>query len=123
MIIFLFTQLPTVPGSFSGVPPSNVQYIEGDLVSLECRVDGKPRPNVTWVKDLIALRSSERIISNRNGTLKIINVTMTDSGHYLCYFEAFDGEKKTRTVTIRVMPREATPTPSDQGNTICECGY
>lgn len=80
---------------------------------------GKPVPEVTWLKDLAPLESDERIIIDSNGSLIITSIVMSDAGDYLCFFNDRDGVEHS-TVTIKVSPRQATPTTLTGDDTICE---
>ena len=95
--------------------------MEGEYLYLECQVAGKPLPQVMWLKELSPLQSDERIVMNRNGSLIITNIVMSDAGDYLCYFNEPDGSNRHSTVTIKVSPRQATPTTiTGGGDTIRE---
>jgi len=53
---------------------------------LECRVDGVPRPKVTWFKDSIPFTPNDTRIGllNKNQTLYLHYLGMDDDGQYKC---------------------------------------
>ncbi|KAF8382632.1 ttn-1 [Pristionchus pacificus] len=69
---------------------------EGAEVLLECCVEGKPMPNVTWYKDGLKLLVENRMLTytDRKGftRLNIMNVVADDAGEYCC--EAVNSEGK-----------------------------
>lgn len=91
---------------------------ENDLV-LDCKVQGVPTPQITWMKDEVALDISGRIISAKlpNGVweLQINNPNRKDSGNYSCIAENASGMHKVshrvmfnqpEQVRIEIMPRD-----------------
>ncbi|GMT09123.1 hypothetical protein PFISCL1PPCAC_420 [Pristionchus fissidentatus] len=61
---------------------------EGAEVVLECCVEGKPMPNVTWYKDGLKMLMENRMLTytDRKGftRLNIMNVVPDDAGEYCC---------------------------------------
>lgn len=56
-------------------------------MTLICKVDGKPEPNVSWTRNAFPLVTSDNArisTSNDQKTLTIANVWRTDSGEYRC---------------------------------------
>lgn len=44
------------------VPLRDVSAVEGNLATLVCKIDGRPKPNVRWLKDGRPLNESNRIM-------------------------------------------------------------
>ena len=81
----LFTDPPKFLKESSGDTKS-----EGQSVSLECQVEGKPKLTVTWLKDGAEVNSTgdSRITASNNldtWTLNITQLNRTDEGNYTCY--------------------------------------
>ncbi|XP_051282266.1 neural cell adhesion molecule L1.1 isoform X2 [Dicentrarchus labrax] len=58
---------------------------EGGTVSLDCESFGSPRPHVTWEgEDKLSLLSETRVSLLTNGTIKLTDVSHSDSGEYTC---------------------------------------
>ena len=93
---FVFYQCSKNPSlSFTDPPkflkqPSGDTKAEGLNVSLECQIEGKPKPTVTWLKDGAEVNSTgdSRITASNNldtWTLNISQLNRTDEGNYTCY--------------------------------------
>lgn len=87
--------------------PNGNTFVAGNDVSIQCDVRGYPRPYVTWTRDDVEIRESQRIrisgklemhfihsrknahiicvvfIADAN-TLTIYGITTDDAGHYKC---------------------------------------
>ncbi|GMR58628.1 hypothetical protein PMAYCL1PPCAC_28823, partial [Pristionchus mayeri] len=82
------------PLSADTKPPKFVEQLldsttpEGAEVLLECCVEGKPLPSVTWYKDGLKLLIENRMLTytDRKGftRLNIMNVVADDAGEYCC---------------------------------------
>nr|XP_044998229.1 hemicentin-1 isoform X3 [Jaculus jaculus] len=69
----------------SGSHPSEVTVIRGKSISLECEVQGLPRPTVTWMKDGRPLTKGKGgEILNEGRILQLKNVQVSDTGRYVC---------------------------------------
>lgn len=57
----------------------------GSTVRLTCKASGKPKPEVTWYKNGVALQTAEvnNDITDR-WMLKIVDIQEPDNGRYLC---------------------------------------
>ena len=93
---FVFYQCSKNPSlSFTDPPkflkqPSRETKSEGQRVSLECQIEGKPKPTVTWLKDGAEVNSTgdSRITASNNldtWTLNITKLNRTDEGNYTCH--------------------------------------
>ena len=79
----------TDPPKFLKQPSSDTKS-EGQSVSLECQIEGKPKPTVNWLKDGAELNNTgdSRITTSNNldtWTLNITALNRTDEGNYTCY--------------------------------------
>ncbi|MGH0131433.1 UNVERIFIED_CONTAM: hypothetical protein FKN15_007170, partial [Acipenser sinensis] len=69
----------------SGSRPSNVTVTRRNDVTLECEVQGIPRPTVTWLKDGRPLVNGRGVlILNEGRLLQIKNSQVSDTGRYMC---------------------------------------
>ena len=66
------------------------------MVKLSCRINGHPRPNVTWTKDG-ETNISRAQVTNNGQTLAIQSVLPTDGGVYKCIASNQFGESSTST--------------------------
>ncbi|CAL8348820.1 unnamed protein product [Arctogadus glacialis] len=67
--------------------PNPVRVIAtlGKDVSLACKPRASPKPRVTWRRaDSRRLQQSNRIMLLRDNTLRIVNSSRADEGHYVC---------------------------------------
>lgn len=66
----------------------NTTATEGNEIVLECCVNGKPTPSITWYKDGLKLLIENRMLqyTDRKGVarLNIMNVVTDDAGEYTC---------------------------------------
>lgn len=61
---------------------------EGGVISLPCKSFGSPKPHVTWDHPVLSpLLAHPHVSLLPNGTLKVLNVSRTDSGVYVCAVE------------------------------------
>lgn len=82
------------------IPLVNVKLEEGQKVQLACKIEGSPRPKLTWFKDGVPLPAANRFTSNYDlytniAELKIDNATMNDVGTYICLAENKAGKDQT----------------------------
>jgi predicted DNA-binding antitoxin AbrB/MazE fold protein len=82
------------------IPLSNVQLEEGQSVMLACKIDGAPRPKITWFKDSVLLPAASRYtttydLNSNVATLKIDNAQMNDLGTYIALAENPAGRDQT----------------------------
>ena len=81
-------------------PPTPTVVNETDVASFQCKVRGKPKPKITWLKQNVSLPASRRIVQSR-GTLMIRDVTSQDGGMYTCQAKNILGVVKS-SVTLTV---------------------
>ncbi len=98
------------------VPLSNVKLQEGQPIQLACKVEGFPKPTVTWFKDSKPLNASTRYTSNYDlnsgiAILKIDSAFANDVGNYLAVAENPAGKDQTTCrVEISLVPNiDQTP--------------
>ena len=79
-----FTQLNVVElPQFITKPPSQLQVSTVQNITVRCQATGDPQPKVTWVKENGELPVG-RSKASVDGTLKIWNPKVEDSGRYTC---------------------------------------
>lgn len=98
------------------VPLTNVKMEEGCRILLACKVEGLPKPKVTWFKDSIALQASTRFTADHDyhtgiATLKIDFAKAQDVGQYMAVAENPLGKDQTEcTVFVTTSPNvDTTP--------------
>lgn len=65
-------------------PPTNEATVDGQTVTMRCRVFGAPKPEVKWVRANRELTGG-RYIVQENGDLVITEIQFNDAGEYTCY--------------------------------------
>ena len=65
------------------VPPVSIVVNETGIASLQCKVEGNPKPRVTWRKQNSSLPLGKRIVQTSGG-LMIQDVAPRDGGVYTC---------------------------------------
>ncbi|KAJ8985113.1 hypothetical protein NQ317_012763 [Molorchus minor] len=92
------------------VQPENVETPIGGTVKLECLATGNPKPEITWFKDDIEIRSEGRIRIVEDGSLlEIKDAKESDSALYIC--EA-SNELGIREVSAKVKVANVTHKPA-----------
>ncbi len=95
------TRRPYSPGQ---MPPQftqplhNAAATEGQMVRLQCRVLGRPRPQVTWFKDGLPLEPAPNVNVRAEGDchwLEFGDIYLTDHGEYTCVATNPAGVAKT----------------------------
>ncbi len=89
------TRLPRVV-----IPLSNVRIEEGQPFRLACKIDGSPKPRVTWLKDGQPLLASNRLacdydLSTCIAALKVTEARPGDVGKYTAVGENAAGVDRT----------------------------
>ncbi|XP_057687865.1 protein turtle homolog A isoform X2 [Corythoichthys intestinalis] len=80
----------TAPPVFIKTPPSFVEVLLGDSLTLSCGAHGNPRPTVVWHKDESPIEKHEKI-KVLNGTLSLTSATRSISGVYKCHVSNSEG--------------------------------
>ncbi|CAF92182.1 unnamed protein product, partial [Tetraodon nigroviridis] len=80
----------TAPPAFIKKPPTFVEVLLGDSLSLSCGAHGNPRPTVVWHKDDSQIEKHEKM-NVVNGTLSLAYVTRNISGVYKCHVSNSEG--------------------------------
>uniref|UniRef100_A0A3B5MIW1 Immunoglobulin superfamily, member 9b n=1 Tax=Xiphophorus couchianus TaxID=32473 RepID=A0A3B5MIW1_9TELE len=80
----------TAPPVFIKTPPTFVEVLLGDSLTLSCGAHGNPRPTVVWHKDESPIEKHEKI-KVLNGTLSLATVTRNVSGVYKCHVSNTEG--------------------------------
>ncbi|CAG5922076.1 unnamed protein product [Menidia menidia] len=80
----------TAPPVFIKTPPTFVEVLLGDSLTLSCGAHGNPRPTIVWHKDESLIEKHEKI-KVLNGTLSLASVTRNISGVYKCHVSNSEG--------------------------------
>ncbi|XP_038141624.1 protein turtle homolog A isoform X1 [Cyprinodon tularosa] len=80
----------TAPPVFIKTPPTFVEVLLGDSLTLSCGAHGNPQPTVVWHKDESPIEKHEKI-KVLNGTLSLATVTRNVSGVYKCHVSNTEG--------------------------------
>ena len=92
----IFIEEKTIAPVFTS-PLTDTRSIEGDAVEFSVSFEGKPKPRLRWLKDNNDLEASRYIsisTTGFNGSLKLSDIKMTDSGTYECVAQNKDGVVK-----------------------------
>ena len=100
----------------------------GDKVDLECKVMGKPMPDIIWIPAGGQRLQQDRYENFTNGSFRIHNIRTEDEGSYLCYFRWKEMRNtQSKFYTLKVFPRQVTGTDpnsnDDTESTIRETSY
>ncbi|XP_061762751.1 protein turtle homolog A isoform X1 [Nerophis ophidion] len=90
----------TAPPVFIKRPPTFVEVLLGDSLTLSCGAHGNPRPTVVWHKDESPIEKHEKI-KVYNGSLSLASVTRNISGVYKCHVSNSEGNL-THTTQLQV---------------------
>ncbi len=88
-------------------------------MNLECKVMGKPMPDIIWIPTDGQTLQQNRYDNYTNGSFRIRHIRSEDGGTYLCYFRW----KEMRTIqskfyTLRVTSRQVVgPDPNSVDTT------
>uniref|UniRef100_A0A8C5X6K5 Hemicentin-1 n=1 Tax=Malurus cyaneus samueli TaxID=2593467 RepID=A0A8C5X6K5_9PASS len=82
------------------------QVVAGNSLTLECKAAGNPPPLLTWLKDGVPVKASDRLRVLAGGKqLEILNAVEADQGHYWCVATSIAGEQEIKyDVEILVPP-------------------
>ncbi|XP_051737186.1 neural cell adhesion molecule L1.1 isoform X1 [Ctenopharyngodon idella] len=92
-------------------PPQNLQVVRGNDVVLQCKftVDHKLKhPTIQWKKDghkISASSNDDKYTEDLDGSLKVTNVQMKDTGIYSCEISTkLDSDSATGSITVQDIP-------------------
>ncbi|XP_037391687.1 protein turtle homolog A isoform X2 [Pygocentrus nattereri] len=80
----------TAPPVFVKTPPTFVEVLLGESLTLSCSAHGNPKPTVSWRKDDNAVKKHDKI-QVLNGTLSLSKVTRETAGMYKCHVSNSEG--------------------------------
>ncbi|CAG2106124.1 unnamed protein product, partial [Medioppia subpectinata] len=108
----LVTNIGIKPSFFQ--TPFNQESVEGKLVRFDCRVGGRPEPEVNWFRDGKLILDTDRfkVVVNEGGVhaLMIMAVYPCDAGTYTCVASNRVGEASFK-VSLSVVEKEHTIAP------------
>ena len=99
--------------------PSGDTKSEGENVTLECEIEGKPKPTVTWLKDGVEVKSlgdSRITASNKldTWTLAITQLNRNDEANYTCQANNSLANKTSATAQLTVNCKSLSFVTSNQ---------
>ncbi|XP_053386213.1 kalirin-like isoform X3 [Mercenaria mercenaria] len=105
---FMFEMSPSVHA-----PLKSLTVQAGDVAVFTCRICGRPRPNINWSfnNNIPVVPDQRTVISYREDgvvTLQISQVTIADSGEYMCVANSDIGGVVTK-ATLTVLDRPDPP--------------
>lgn len=99
---------------FIFTPATSVEVLEGDTVRLQCRVSGKPSPDIQWFLKGHQVIQSERfaLIVNESGyrTLMINSAILNDTGMIECMARNRSGQDRIQ-CHLTVHPKQKSEPP------------
>ncbi|XP_078498867.1 hemicentin-1 [Lissotriton helveticus] len=96
-----------VPPSIKGDPdnPKNKHVVLSNSLTLECEAAGHPPPLLTWLKDGVPVKASDKIqILSSGKKLEIRNAVESDRGQYLCVATSVAGEQEIKYIVDVLVP-------------------
>uniref|UniRef100_F6X9K9 Ig-like domain-containing protein n=1 Tax=Ciona intestinalis TaxID=7719 RepID=F6X9K9_CIOIN len=103
----------TAPPAFKSTPPPSTVARVRESLLLQCRVVGKPPPDVTWRKDGWLLQNGENGIKINGGKLLVRSLTTSHRGNYECQGRNPQGQVEHTTSVFVQAPPEITVSPKD----------
>ncbi|EJW80898.1 hypothetical protein WUBG_08192, partial [Wuchereria bancrofti] len=85
---------------------TEIRVRNGEQARLECKADGNPKPNITWMRGGRPIEDMKNIIlSPRGETMMILKSRRSDSGSYSCVAKNFAGEAEASfIITVLIAP-------------------
>lgn len=71
-----------------------VRCMEGDNITLECQVDGSPKPEVTWSLERRPIKNAQQSFQNGRAVLTIASITTDHGGTVTCTAKNSRGQVK-----------------------------
>ncbi|NXH90756.1 HMCN1 protein, partial [Edolisoma coerulescens] len=88
------------------------QVVAGNSLTLECKAAGNPPPLLTWLKDRVPVKASDKLRVLAGGRqLEILNAVEADQGQYWCVATSIAGEQEIK-YDVEILAR---PTISNSG--------
>ncbi|XP_061586834.1 protein turtle homolog A isoform X2 [Cololabis saira] len=116
----------TAPPVFIKTPPTFVEVLLGESLTLSCGAHGNPRPTIVWHKDESPIEKHEKI-KVLNGSLSLASVTRNISGVYKCHVSNSEGNLTHYTELqvqgpplIIISPEDTTLNMSQDGVLQCQ---
>uniref|UniRef100_A0A8C8FJE0 Contactin-4-like n=1 Tax=Oncorhynchus tshawytscha TaxID=74940 RepID=A0A8C8FJE0_ONCTS len=82
----------------------------GGEVIMECRPHASPRASISWRRGGEFLKDSRRYCRNRDGTLRITNISKSDGGRYTCVARnPFGTSSSTGTLVVKEPTKITVP--------------
>ncbi|NXW73911.1 HMCN1 protein, partial [Hirundo rustica] len=73
------------------------QVVAGNSLMLECKAAGNPPPVLTWLKDRVPVKASDKLRVLAGGKqLEILNAVEADQGQYWCVATSVAGEQEIK---------------------------
>uniref|UniRef100_A0A8C9UE41 Hemicentin 1 n=1 Tax=Serinus canaria TaxID=9135 RepID=A0A8C9UE41_SERCA len=73
------------------------QVVAGNSLTLECKAAGNPPPLLTWLKDRVPVKASDKLRVLAGGKqLEILNAVEADQGQYWCVATSIAGEQEIK---------------------------
>ncbi|GFR06377.1 hemicentin-1 [Trichonephila clavata] len=97
-----------VPPSWSYIP-TDIDALNGDPVTLQCKGSGTPKPSITWLKaqgenaDFTPISNSNNPSILLNGSLYFDSIDKKDEGLYKCNISNGIGTSLLKSVIVRVI--------------------
>ncbi|XP_075392111.1 immunoglobulin superfamily DCC subclass member 4 isoform X2 [Tenrec ecaudatus] len=85
--------------------PESQTVEENGTARLECHIEGRPVPVITWEKNQATVPEEPRLITLPNGVLQILDVQESDTGAYRCVATNSARRRLSREAVLRVSPR------------------
>lgn len=94
-IFFLFAVPPVIEGDADTA--QSRQVVAGNSLTLECKAAGNPPPLLTWLKDRVPVKASDKLRVLAGGKqLEILNAVEADQGQYSCVATSVAGEQEIK---------------------------
>ncbi|XP_069793097.1 contactin-4-like isoform X3 [Narcine bancroftii] len=122
-VIYLSAELRIMASSpdFSMSPLKKLMAVRvGSEVIIECKPTASPRATFFWMKGNVILQENERRTILEDGSLRIVNVTKKDGGHYTCVARNHFGSANSTGTLMVKDPTRITIPPSDMDVTVGE---
>ncbi|XP_015125416.1 neuroglian isoform X2 [Diachasma alloeum] len=93
-------------------PPENGATVDGETVTMICKVFGAPKPEVKWIRNGLELTGG-RYKTLETGDLEITNVNFGDAGTYTCHAANKFGQVEASAALVVKEHTKIIETPED----------